>query len=115
MGKNQILKDVYQEYFRMGVACEKISERFTNHEIGNPEKEALMVKQFNSMTFGNELKPAYNMGFSAPEATEEYLPFVINPQAKAMLDWAKENGVSEITEVEMKVINDKRAKEKAKK
>ena len=93
MGKNQILKDVYQEYFRMGVACEKISERFTNHEIGNPEKEALMVKQFNSMTFGNELKPAYNMGFSAPEATEEYLPFVINPQAKGMLDWAKENGM----------------------
>lgn len=91
MNNNVILKDVYQDYFRIGVACEKISERFTNHEIGNPEKEALMKKQFNSMTFGNELKPAYNMGFSSPEATEEYLPFVINPQAKAMLDWAKEN------------------------
>ena len=87
----KILKDVYQEYFRIGVACEKISERFTNHEIGNSEKEALMKKQFNSMTFGNELKPAYNMGFSSPEATEEYLPFVINPQAKGMLDWAREN------------------------
>ncbi len=86
-----ILKGVYQDYFRIGVACEKISERFTNHEIGNPEKEALMKKHFNSMTFGNELKPAYNMGFSSPEATEEYLPFVINPQAKGMLDWAKEN------------------------
>ena len=86
-----ILKSVYQDYFRIGVACEKITERFTNHEIGNPEKEALMKKQFNSMTFGNELKPAYNMGFSAPEATEEYLPFVINPQAKGMLDWAKAN------------------------
>ncbi|MBQ8548815.1 MAG: endo-1,4-beta-xylanase, partial [Lachnospiraceae bacterium] len=92
MNNNVILKDVYQDYFRIGVACEKISERFTNHEIGNPEKEALMKKQFNSMTFGNELKPAYNMGFSSPEATEEYLPFVINPEAKAMLDWAKENG-----------------------
>lgn len=88
-----ILKDVYGEYFRIGVACEKINDRFTNHEIGNPEKEALMKKQFNSMTFGNELKPAYNMGFSDPEATEEYLPFVINPQAKGMLDWAKENGM----------------------
>lgn len=93
MNNNVILKDVYQDYFRIGVACEKISERFTNHEIGNPEKEALMKKQFNSMTFGNELKPAYNMGFSSPEATEEYLPFVINPEAKAMLDWAKENGM----------------------
>lgn len=89
----RILKEVYREYFRIGVACEKITEKFTNHEIGNPDKEALMRKQFSSMTFGNELKPAYNMGFTAPEATEEYLPFVINPQAKGMLDWAKENGM----------------------
>ena len=93
MGNSRVLKDVFGAYFRMGVACERITERFTNHEIGNPDKEALMKKQFNSMTFGNELKPAYNMGFSAPEATEEYLPFVINPQAKEMLDWAKENGM----------------------
>ena len=91
MKMESVLKEVYQDYFRVGVACEKISERFTNHEIGNPEKEALMVKHFNSMTFGNELKPAYNMAFSAPEATEEHLPFVINPQAKGMLDWAREN------------------------
>ncbi len=88
---NVVLKDVYREKFRIGVACEKISEKFTSHEIGNPEKEALIKKQFSSMTFGNELKPAYNMGFYSAEATEEYLPFVINPQAKAMLDWAKEN------------------------
>lgn len=93
MEKKQILKEVYKDYFRIGVACEKISERFTNHEIGNSEKEALMREQFNSMTFGNELKPAYNMGFTAQDATEEYLPFVINPQAKGMLDWAKENGM----------------------
>ena len=90
---NVVLKDVYREKFRIGVACEKISEKFTSHEIGNPEKEALIKKQFSSMTFGNELKPAYNMGFCSAEATEEYLPFVINPQAKAMLDWAKENAI----------------------
>lgn len=47
-----ILKDVYREFFRTGVACEKINDRFTGHEIGNPEKEALMKEQFNSMTFG---------------------------------------------------------------
>ena len=91
--KTMTLKEVYRDYFRVGVACEKITEKFTNHEIGNPDKEALMKKQFSSMTFGNELKPAYNMGFTAPEATEDYLPFVINPQAKAMLDWAKANGI----------------------
>ncbi len=88
---NKTLKEVYRDYFRIGVACEKINERFTNHEIGNPDKEALIKKQFSSMTFGNELKPDRNMGFASPEATEEYLPFVINSQAKAMLDWAKEN------------------------
>lgn len=89
-----ILKDLYKEYFRLGAACEKINERFKNHEIGNPEKEALLKEHFNSITFANELKPAYNMGFNSPDATEENLPFVINPYAKAMLDWAKENGVS---------------------
>lgn len=40
-----------------------------------------------------------------------FLPTVL----KGCVAWAKENGVSEITEVEMKTINDKRAKEKAKK
>lgn len=89
----RVLKDMYKEYFRIGVACEKINGRFTNHEIGNPEKEELMANQFNSMTFGNELKPAYNMGVHSPEAKEDYLPFVINPVAKDMLDWAKANNM----------------------
>lgn len=87
----RVLKDMYREYFRVGVACERINGQFTNHEIGNPEKEELMSSQFNSMTFGNELKPAYNMGFADPTATEEYLPFVINPSAGEMLDWARRN------------------------
>lgn len=91
--KTAVLKELYKNDFRTGVACERINGKFTNHEIGNPEKEKLMLSQFNSMTFGNELKPMYNMGYSSPEATEEYLPFVINPSAKAMLDWAKENGM----------------------
>lgn len=85
----QSLKEIYKDFFRIGVACEKINDRFQCHEIGNPKKEALMIKEFNSMTFGNELKPAYNMGFGSDEATEEELPFVINPAARDMLDWAK--------------------------
>ena len=70
-----VLKEVYKDYFRIGVACERITERFTSHEIGKPAKEALMSSQ----------------GYQSPEATEEKLPFVINPSAKAMLDWAKEH------------------------
>lgn len=87
----RVLKDYYKDYFKIGVACEKINGRFTNHEIGNPAKEELMHEQFGSMTFANELKPAYNMGFASPEAKEDYLPFVINPVAKDMLDWARTN------------------------
>lgn len=87
------LKEAYKEYFRIGVACEKINGRFTNHEIGNPDKERCMLDHFNSMTFGNELKPAYNMGWQSPEAKEDFLPFVINPVAYDMLSFCRDNGM----------------------
>ena len=87
------LRELYKDHFRIGVACERINERSNNHEIGNPDKEKLMAEQFNSMTFANELKPMFNMAFKSPEAKEDHLPFAINPAAKAMLDWAKENGM----------------------
>lgn len=90
---NLILKDLYKDYFSIGVAVERINGQFINHEIGNPAKEKLILEQFNSMTFGNELKPMYNMGFNSPEATEEFLPFCLNPNAKAMLDFCKDNGL----------------------
>lgn len=91
--EGRILSRLYGEYFKIGAACEIVNERFKNNEIGNPEKEELLREQFNSMTFGNQLKPAYNMGFSSRQATETKLPFVINPEAKAMLDWARDNGM----------------------
>lgn len=93
MASREILKDLYRDYFKMGAACEHINERFTNHEIGNPAKENLMCEQFNSMTFANELKPAYNMGVNSPEKREDFLPFVINPMAVKMLDFAKNRGM----------------------
>lgn len=93
MSNVKFLKDLYKDYFKIGVACESIHDRFTNNEIGNKEKEALISKQFESITFGNELKPMYNMGYDSPEAKEDYLPFVINPNAKTMLDWAVENNM----------------------
>ncbi|MCQ2522915.1 MAG: endo-1,4-beta-xylanase [Lachnospiraceae bacterium] len=91
MAEKYILKDVYKDIFKVGVACERITEKFTCHEIGNPDKESLMARQFSSMTFANELKPMYNMGFKSPEATEENLPFVINENALKMLNWARDN------------------------
>lgn len=93
MASREILKDLYKDYFKVGVACEHINGRFTNHEIGNPDKEKLMVEQFSSMTFANELKPAYNMGVKSLERREDYLPFEINPYAVKMLDFAREHGM----------------------
>lgn len=88
------LRELYAEDFRIGVACEAISH-WNNRlsEIGNADKEALILKEFNSITFGNELKPAYNMAYSSAEATETNLPFGHNRAAIEMLDWAKENGM----------------------
>ena len=40
-----------------------------------------------------------------------FLPLVL----KGCVDWAKENNVTLITAAEMKIINDKRSKEKSKK
>ena len=90
----ETLKEAYRDNFKIGTAVESIHDRFENNEVGNPAKEALIVREFSSMTCANELKPAYNMGWNSPEAKEDYLPFVINPNAKTMLDFAKRNGIA---------------------
>ena len=88
------LKDLYKDYFKMGMACETISNfKKSLSEIGNPNKEGLILHEFNSITAGNEMKPAYNMGYEDPSAREDYLPFVINPSAKEMLDWSEAHGM----------------------
>ena len=88
-----VLKEVYKDLFYIGTAVESIHDQFTNNEIGNPDKEALIVREFSSMTCANEMKPVYNMGWSSPDAREDYLPYVINPNAKKMLDWVRANGL----------------------
>ncbi|MCR5058643.1 MAG: endo-1,4-beta-xylanase, partial [Clostridiales bacterium] len=91
-----VLKDLYSGKFLMGVACEAISHwNIQTSEIGNPAKEKLITSQFNSITFGNELKPEYNMDVKnvSGERTDTNLPFLINPAAKEMLDFAKANGL----------------------
>ncbi len=92
----EVLKELYQDKFKMGVACEAVSHWGGLNplsEIGNPNKEELIKRQFDSITFGNELKPDNNMGYNNEKATDTNLPFVIDTSAKEMLDWAKENNV----------------------
>ncbi len=92
---NAILKKSYEKEFKIGLAAAPLKEQFgMNNEIGNPDKEELILEQFNSMTFDNDLKPAYNMGWQSSEATETNLPFVINPYALKMLEWARTNGMN---------------------
>lgn len=85
------LKELYKDYFRVGVACEAVSSTQNSHsEIGNPAKEEIILNQFNSMTCANEMKPLFNMGVRSKEKREDYLPYEIYPYAKEMLEWAKE-------------------------
>ncbi len=80
------LDELYQNYFKFGVACEAIDHwNDFGKEIGNPAKEKLISTVFNSITCGNEMKPAYNFD---PES--ENL-FAIDPAAEEMLDFAVEN------------------------
>lgn len=80
------LDELYGDYFKFGAACEAISHwNDGSKEIGNPEKEELLSTVFNSITCGNEMKPAYNF-----DAGAESL-FKIDPAATEMLEWAKAN------------------------
>ena len=45
------LKEVYKDYFKVGMACEAISHWHDKlKEIGNPAKETLISNLFNSIT-----------------------------------------------------------------
>nr|MCR5432430.1 endo-1,4-beta-xylanase [Lachnospiraceae bacterium] len=82
------LAELYKDYFKIGCSCEAISHwNNKNKEIGNKYKEDLILNVFNSITCGNEMKPAYNFDGSSPTL---YTP---NRAAVEMLDWAKQNGM----------------------
>ena len=82
------LAELYKDYFRVGSACEAISHwNQKTKEIGNKAKEDLILRVFNSITCGNEMKPAYNFDSKSPTL---YTP---DRAAVEMLDWAKANGM----------------------
>ena len=82
------LDELYSDYFKFGAACEAIDHwNDPGKEIGNPAKEELISSVFNSITCGNEFKPAYNF-----DSESESL-FKVDPAAEEMLDWAKANNI----------------------
>ena len=82
------LAEAYGDDFRIGVAVQAIDHwNDPTAEIGNEAKEELIRTSFNSMTFGNEFKPAYNF-----DPKSETL-FKVDRAAEELLTWAKENGM----------------------
>lgn len=82
------LADLYSDSFRIGVAVQAIDHwNDPTAEIGNPDKEVLIERCFNSMTFGNELKPAYNFDHKSKTL------FTVDPAAEELLTWAKEHKI----------------------
>ncbi len=84
------LAELYKDDFILGVAVQDRAhwgDYTANAEIGNPNKEKLIKEQFNSITFGNELKPNCNFDPNSPTL------FKIDNSAKTLLDFAKENNI----------------------
>ena len=75
-------------WFDFGVAAE--SERLGNNflaEIGNPKKEFLISRCFNSVSCENSFKPVFSFNPKSPSL------FSINPAAVDVLSFAKKNNL----------------------
>ena len=85
------LKDVYKSHFKFGTAT-------TVEELSPKTTQQLILKQFNSLTIGNELKPDYLLDKSATiknaEKTGDYTnPLVKIGGAAKILDFCIENDI----------------------
>ena len=86
------LKDVYADYFKIGTAV-------TAAELAPDATKDLILKHFNSLTLGNELKPENMLNQKACQAYLEETGDNTVPQvrlqgsAKIILDFAKEHNI----------------------
>lgn len=88
------LKDVYKDYFKLGTAV----STYSTNGLVDIDKQAIL-KHFNSLTCGNEMKPDFILDYDATIAYMKENPKdQVHPQvnlnaAKSMLDFAKENKI----------------------
>lgn len=85
------LKEVYKNYFKIGCAS-------TDNELSYKATQDLIAKHYNSITFGNELKPDSVLDKSATIAYMNSTGDQTNPQitlasAKNLLEYAQENNI----------------------
>lgn len=84
------LKDLYSDYFKIGTAA-------TAKELAPTSTQNLVLKHFNSITPGNELKPDaildQKASLAMAEAGDDENPQVNLDSAKSILNFARENNI----------------------
>ncbi len=84
------LKDVYEDYFILGGSCSKA-------DLDVQAARDIIVKHYDSLTFGNNLKPDYTLDKAASQAMaaagDDTNPQVNIDQARAQLDFCAENNI----------------------
>jgi len=85
------LKDVYSDYFILGGSCSKA-------DLDVRAAKDIILKHYDSLTFGNNLKPDYTLDQSASRKLYEQTGDDTNPQvnidqARAQLDFCSENNI----------------------
>jgi len=84
------LKDVYSPYFKFGGAL-------MSSELGSNSTKDLVLKHYNSITFGNELKPDSVLVQSECQARasegDETNPAVSIDNARSLLNFCQENNI----------------------
>lgn len=82
------LKDVYADYFKIGGAV-------TAGELAPQSAQNLILKHYNSLTPGNEMKPDALLDYDATIATGNYVdPQVSLDSARSILDFCRDNSIS---------------------
>lgn len=85
------LKDVYDDYFILGGSCSKA-------DLDVKAARDIIIKHYDSITFGNNLKPDYTLDQAASKKLYEQTGDDTNPQvnidqARAQLDFCSENNI----------------------
>ncbi len=85
------LKDVYEDYFILGGSCSKA-------DLDVQAARDIIVKHYDSLTFGNNLKPDYTLDQAASlkylaETGDDTNPQVNIDQARAQIEFCVENNI----------------------
>lgn len=80
------LKDVFKNYFTVGVAI-------NTWQLSDPKDSALIQKHFNSCTMENEMKPENVLDWEASKSTSNEMPAINKVNLEKVLKLASSNGL----------------------